>query len=51
LNLFYEDFTVEQKFVSAERELQSDDILKFAELTGDFNKFDFDPNSLQLISP
>jgi len=28
--------------VSAERDLQSDDILKFAELTGDFNKLHFD---------
>jgi len=42
LGLFYEDFTVGQTFVSAERDLQSDDILKFAELTGDFNKLHFD---------
>jgi acyl dehydratase len=42
LGLFYEDFTVGQNFVSGERELQSDDILKFAELTGDFNKLHFD---------
>ena len=42
MGLFYEDFTVGQTFVSAERDLQSDDILKFAELTGDFNKLHFD---------
>jgi len=44
LSLFYEDFTIGQKFVSGERELQCNDILKFAELTGDFNKLHFDRN-------
>ncbi len=36
--LFYEDFKSEQKFVSMERAITDDDIERFAELTGDFNK-------------
>jgi acyl dehydratase len=44
LSLFYDDFIVGQKFVSGERELQSSDIVKFAELTGDFNKLHFERN-------
>ncbi len=40
--MFYEDFTEEQKFISKEREITNDDIQKFADLTGDFNKLHFD---------
>ncbi len=40
--LFYEDFKSEQKFVSMERAITDDDIERFAELTGDFNKLHLD---------
>ncbi|HYB05099.1 MAG TPA: MaoC/PaaZ C-terminal domain-containing protein [Nitrososphaerales archaeon] len=40
--LFYEDFKDGQKFVSKEREITNDDIQKFANLTGDFNKLHLD---------
>jgi len=42
LNLFFEDFAIGQTFVTGERELGNNDISKFAELTGDFNKLHFD---------
>jgi acyl dehydratase len=40
--LFYEDFKDGQKFVSKEREITNDDIERFVELTGDFNKLHLD---------
>jgi len=42
MQLFYEDFKEGQKFVSQEREIKNDDIQKFADLTGDFNKLHLD---------
>jgi acyl dehydratase len=40
--MFYEDFAEGQKFVSQVREITSEDIQKFADLTGDFNKLHLD---------
>jgi len=42
VQLFYEDFIQGQKFSSGERIIESEDILKFADLTGDFNKLHLD---------
>ncbi len=42
MKLYYEDFQEGQKFVSGERTITSDDIQKFAALTGDFNKLHLD---------
>jgi acyl dehydratase len=39
---FYEDFQEGQTFTSEERVITKDDIQKFADLTGDFNKLHFD---------
>jgi len=39
---FYEDFQEGQKFVSGERIVEYEDIQKFADLTGDYNKLHFD---------
>jgi 3-hydroxybutyryl-CoA dehydratase len=40
--MFYEDFAEGQQFISRERELTNNDIEKFADLTGDFNKLHLD---------
>lgn len=40
--LFFEDFLEGQKFESASRTITKEDIRKFAELSGDFNKLHFD---------
>ncbi len=45
--MFYEDFAEGQTFVSGNREITSEDIQKFADLTGDLNKLHFNPEFAQ----
>ena len=40
---FYEDFSEGQVFDSTSRNITKEDIQKFGELSGDFNKLHFDP--------
>jgi acyl dehydratase len=42
LTLYFEDFEINQKFSSEERCITQEDIQRFAELSGDFNKLHLD---------
>jgi acyl dehydratase len=42
MEFYFEDFAVGQSFSSNSRVVSEDDIARFAELTGDFNKLHFD---------
>lgn len=42
MNLYFDDFHVGRKFESTERAINQEDIEKFANLTGDFNRLHID---------